>query len=384
MGLIIDPYRFGLIENAVAWNPSDKDTSVILSNGNRDAANTDSTFSAVRADRGNNSGKRYFEVSMPTAPGSARAGFADKGFTVSTYVGNARISAGIANNSAATINGGGTNPQMSIVASYGTAIDVNGDYYMFAIDFSSGKVWVGKNNTWLGSGNPATGANPWIVGVPGAMWPAASLYNNGSYRLHSRASEFSGTMPSGYSSWASGTHDASGFAMVGDSITHLYLTTDDWRTLSGYGTAMEYGIPSNNSSQTLARFPAILLGKPRAVFMMIGVNDGPTGVNVTTSQSNVASIISLCQAASVPIYVEKVLPLGAAYAGGASNAQINTLNTALQSTVAAAGAGATWVPWRDTSPLTDPTDFNADGIHLSHSGNVKRAAALASYMALYG
>jgi len=374
-------------EIPAAWNPLDKDSSVNLSNGNRDAAVTDSSFSSVRADRANNNGKRYFEISYPAAvPGSCRAGFADRDFTLNTYVGNARISAGVGAASS-NINGGGTAPQMGVSTAITVPADGLGDYFMFVIDFATGKAWVGRNGSWLSSGNPSTGANPWIVGVPGAMWPACSGYSDGSHRIHTRASEFlspSAFAGSGAVSWASGAHSPSGFAMVGDSITHLYLTTDDWRTLSGCGTAMAYGIPSDNSTQVLARFPNILAGKPKAVFLMIGVNDGPTGLSVATSQSNIASIISLSQAAGVQIYVEKILPLAASYAGTATNAQINTLNTALQSTVSGAGAGATWVPWRDTSPLTDPTDYNADGIHLSHAGNVKRAAALASYTALYG
>ena len=370
-------------EQVVTWDETDRDTSIILGNGNRDALCIDSSFSAVRATRGNNSGKRYFEISVPTLPGSSRAGFADKDFTLSTYLGNARISAGITGGSP-NINGGGVDPQMAISTAITPTTLTAGQYYQFAIDFSTGKAWIGANNTWMGSGNPAAGTNPWLTGVPGAMWPACSLYSDGSYRIHTKLAEFSGTIPSGFTSWAQGTHNPSGFAMVGDSITHLYLTTDDWRTLSGYGTAMEYGIPSNNSTQTLTRFPNILKAKPKAVFMMIGVNDTPTGIGVSTSQSNVAAIIALAQAANVPIFVEKILPVGAAYAGTTNNTIIATLNAALQTTVNAAGSGVRWLPWVDTTPLTDPSDYHADGIHLSHAGNVKRVAALAPYFAIYG
>ena len=34
------------------------------------------------------------------------------------------------------------------------------DIAMFALDIATGKIWAGRNGTWFGSGNPATGANP--------------------------------------------------------------------------------------------------------------------------------------------------------------------------------------------------------------------------------
>lgn len=373
-----------LTEQTVAWSTTDKQSNIALSNGNRDAGVSSSfSFPAVRADRGNNAGKRYFEISMPTVPGSHRMGFADKDFLLTTYLGNARISVG-AIAGGVNIHGGGVAPQMAISTAITPPSEANGDYYMFAIDFATGKAWLGKNNSWLGSGNPSSGANPWIVGVPGAMWPACSLFNQGTARLHSRLSEFQGTVPSGFSSWALGTHDPSGFAMVGDSITHLYLTTDDWRTLTGYGTAMGYGIPSNTTTQMLARFDNILLAKPKAAFIMGGVNDLATGIGTSTTQSNIAAMIAKCLAASVVPYVEAVLRVGAAYVpvGNVNNTNIATLNTAIQSTVASSGGN--WLNWPAVTPLTDPSDYAGDGIHLSHAGNVKRVAALASYLALYG
>lgn len=366
-----------LIEQAVAWSTTDKNANITLSNSNRDAACTAGSFSAVRADRGNNSGKRYFEISMPTVPSSAFSGFVDAGFGLSNYLGSAAQSACMQATSGAQSQNGFTAGSTPAGGS-----GSNGDYYMFAIDFGTGKCWVGKNNSWLASGNPAAGTTPWLTAIPGAMWPACSLYNNGSYRLHTRASEFQGTVPSGFSSWALGPFSNSGFAMVGDSITHLYGTTDDWRTLSGFGTVMEYGVPSNTTTQILARFANVLAAKPRAVFLLAGVNDVATAIPTATSQSNVASMISQCQAQSIPIIVQAILPLGSGYAGGASNAGINTLNTALQSTVAGAGAGATWVDWR--SSIVDPTDYQADKIHLSHSGNLNWVSAMSSYFALYG
>ena len=41
----------------------------------------------------------------------------------------------------------------------------------FAYDADAGKFWVGKDNTWLFSGNPATGANPTYEGIEGPIFP---------------------------------------------------------------------------------------------------------------------------------------------------------------------------------------------------------------------
>ncbi len=42
-----------------------------------------------------------------------------------------------------------------------------GDTVMVAVDMTAGKIWFGKNGTWLGTGNPSTGANPQYSGLTG-------------------------------------------------------------------------------------------------------------------------------------------------------------------------------------------------------------------------
>jgi hypothetical protein len=49
---------------------------------------------------------------------------------------------------------GGTAASTQLFASY-----ASGDVVNFAIDFSNGKLWVGKNGTWYNSGDPAAGTN---------------------------------------------------------------------------------------------------------------------------------------------------------------------------------------------------------------------------------
>ncbi len=182
-------------EQSVTWNSADKDTSITLSNGDRDASCVDSSFSAVRATLGRSTGKYYFEISMPTVPTSARCGIANGSFTLTTYVGNAANSTGVTGG-AVTNNGHTVNTAITPPA------NSDGVYYMYALDLDNDYAWLGRNNSWLGSGNPAAGTNMWLTAVTGTIYPACSLYNNGSFRLHAKTSEIQGTLPSGFSVWA--------------------------------------------------------------------------------------------------------------------------------------------------------------------------------------
>jgi hypothetical protein len=70
-------------------------------------------------------------------------------------------------------SGSGTNLGTGYHFTWGNIVQV-------AYDADSGKMWIGKNNTWLGSGNPATGANPFLTvgsSIRGDMLPAWSQYH---------------------------------------------------------------------------------------------------------------------------------------------------------------------------------------------------------------
>lgn len=74
------------------------------------------------------------------------------------------------------------------------------DVAMVAIDLDAGKLWFGKNGTWNGSGNPATGDNPAYTGVSGTLFPMAYLVDNCSLTANFGASAFSHSVPSGFNS----------------------------------------------------------------------------------------------------------------------------------------------------------------------------------------
>jgi hypothetical protein len=72
-----------------------------------------------------------------------------------------------------------------------------------AIDFSTGKAFVAVNNSWLGSGNPVTEANPTVTfSGAGALYAAISFAGNiGSWTLQATSASQTYSPPSGYSAW---------------------------------------------------------------------------------------------------------------------------------------------------------------------------------------
>lgn len=184
-------------EQNVTWNPSDKNSNVSLSNSDLTAGSSSATFGSVRATLGRSSGKYYFEILL-SQMGSTRTGIGDGAFTLSTYVGNSSKSAGI-------VSGGNTNSGYTHTNS-GLVTVSNGNYMMVAVDMDADKAWLGINNVWQFSGDPAAGTNPWLDAVSGTVYPATSVYEtNCSFTLRTKTSEIAGTLPSGFSVWAANT-----------------------------------------------------------------------------------------------------------------------------------------------------------------------------------
>lgn len=187
----------GVVEDTVTWNSADKAASITLSGSDLIATAASTAFAAVRATHGRSSGKRYFEILINTQ-GSTRCGFANSSHSLSTYIGNSARGASVGN-VANSVNG-------YTVDNSGTFATANSDYFMFAVDLDAGKAWVGKNNAWQLSGDPAAGTGQWISGAnlqSDTVYPAISVYEiNTQFTLRTKNSEFSGTVPSGFSSWA--------------------------------------------------------------------------------------------------------------------------------------------------------------------------------------
>lgn len=180
--------------SAVAWNPLDKSSNVVLSSGNIVASPNSSADSGVRATGGLTSGKVYFEVSW-SSPGS------------SFGCGICTVTAPLSNNNSANYvlvqqNGNVwvASTNVANIGSIGTAT------VCFAIDMNSMQAWCRiNNNNWNASptANPSTGAGGFSMSgigappfFPVAVFNAASSVATANFG----ATAFAQAIPSGFSS----------------------------------------------------------------------------------------------------------------------------------------------------------------------------------------
>jgi hypothetical protein len=160
-----------------------------FSNGNLDVSTT--TVNAASTTMFQSTGKLYWEVvNTSGTAANTRFGFVNTsgvgvnlGSTTNTwaYLGDARV----------YYNGS--------TSSYGVSYATN-DIIMIALDLDAGKVWYGKNGTWMASGNPATGANPSQTFTANQLMCPAVASGTGTivYSLNFGQRPFAYTPPAGY------------------------------------------------------------------------------------------------------------------------------------------------------------------------------------------
>jgi hypothetical protein len=142
-------------------NPSDKHSSITLSNANQTASFSTSSWSGVRASLPI-TGPVYWEVlvNVGTVANDA-TGVADASAALTAYLGVDAHGWGHLSDGYKSHSG---------FSAYGVTWATNA-VMMHALD-ASGNLWIGKDNVWMGSGNPATGANPTWTGISGTVYPA--------------------------------------------------------------------------------------------------------------------------------------------------------------------------------------------------------------------
>ena len=86
----------------------------------------------------------------------------------------------------------------------------NGDKIGIAYDADTGAFWAAKNNTWISSGNPSTGANPLFSGYTAGKLVYFGLSNTVNGTKHSvnfGQRSFAYTPPTGFNMALSFQHD---------------------------------------------------------------------------------------------------------------------------------------------------------------------------------
>ena len=193
--------------NYAVWNPLS--TTRTLSNGN--------LYTEVTGGGGSNvpisssmalptTGKWYWEITAGGAAGGGNGGW-DWGIVASSTP-NFRLNNLII---AGTTGCYGVNGNSGILVSNATSVTTyisggitGGDVAQVAYDADSGKLWLGKNNTWGnngGVGNPAAGTNAGITGLSGEFIPVFEYASDSglvSATLNMGQRPFAYTAPSGF------------------------------------------------------------------------------------------------------------------------------------------------------------------------------------------
>ena len=188
------------------WSASDAAANgMTLSNGGLTVTATTSVWQSIRGTVSQTSGKRYIEflcAVTETVPNNG-FGIASSSFVATNYLSTSNYSSGayLGSGSALGSSGFTVNAGFSIVGA------VVNDIIQIAVDLTTGSLWLGVNNVWEASGNPATGASPLISIVAPALglvfYPAISLNSPaaGAWTLQPTAASQKYAPPSGFSPW---------------------------------------------------------------------------------------------------------------------------------------------------------------------------------------
>jgi hypothetical protein len=184
------------------WNPSDKDTNVVLSNGNLTATVSagGSYHALVRSNYYRDDGLWYFEIVIDAtaSPQYFMLGLSVDTDALNNYPG-AQAFGGTSWYGADGVLYRG-NAGMRSPGAFGAVGDVLG----FAYAPRLGRMWVSKNGVWLLGGSPSTLTKAVMCDLPSAMYPYVAMYTSGATRTitarFARAS-LQYPIPTGFRPW---------------------------------------------------------------------------------------------------------------------------------------------------------------------------------------
>ena len=221
--------------NYATWLPIYGSTGT-FSNGNLDVTTASSNAAAIPTSIFPSSGKWYCEVLIADYAGrsdSLRVGICNT-LGVATGLGT--------NANTWCFLGDGRLFHNNSSSSYGVSV-ATGDIVNVALDLDAGKIWYGKNGTWMASGSPSTGANPsQSFTANQSMSPAvASGIGSPAYTLNAGQRPFAYAAPSGFKSLNTAnlpTPTIADGSTAMDVVT--YTGNGSTQTISGLGFSPDF------------------------------------------------------------------------------------------------------------------------------------------------
>ena len=190
------------------WSADDAAAGgMTLSNGGLTVTGSGAAgWGSIRSSISQTAGKLYVEFKVGVAnPADAghqmMLGLASSGFSVNNYLGSNNYSFGVVIDFGTLYASAGFSGIGSSLLSTGLAVN---DVLMAAVDFGSGKVWLGINNVWS-DGNPSAGTGPtqnFTLATVGALFPTIAFNGaTGVVTLQSTAASQKYAPPSGFTAW---------------------------------------------------------------------------------------------------------------------------------------------------------------------------------------
>lgn len=182
------------------WNPLDKESHIVLSNGNLTATNTlGGSDVLVRSTTSKTAGKLYLECNMTSVSSEGAIGVANSSEVLTNFLGQTNNSIGIYKSGHIFLNGVNVLSGPSFV---------NADTVGVAIDFGGNLIWFRNTagpTVWNagGTADPATGiGGQSIAAITGPFFGCADVSNSTSFlTVNFGATAFAASAPTGYLAW---------------------------------------------------------------------------------------------------------------------------------------------------------------------------------------
>lgn len=174
------------------WDPSNKQTDIVLSGGNLTATYAGGAYTAgVLANVSKSTGKWYFECTL-NATGQAFVGI-----TNTAGVNGSADNRIYSDSSTKAYYQTGQKWTSGSGSAYGSSF-TSGDVIGVAWDADNGRIFFAKNNTWQNSGDPVAGTNAAFTGLTGTLFPCVICYSGAQWTANFGASAFTYSPPSGF------------------------------------------------------------------------------------------------------------------------------------------------------------------------------------------